>query len=82
MIIMMGFFGPGLASVPFGVPPLPEDQVVWRVAPDECLYYFSSAGMAEPDPESSNNAEKLLAEEDIRKLVTTVEKRILEAIEK
>ena len=51
-----------LTGLPLGVPPLPEDPALSRIAPDECLWYFTSAGMATPDPASENQAEQLLAE--------------------
>ena len=70
--LILMFAGSG-GGVPLGVPPLPEDPVLAKVAPEECLLYFSSAGMAKPDPKSTNQTEKLFAEPEIRKAVAELE---------
>ncbi len=72
-ILMLMLAGSG---VPLGAPPLPEDPVLAKVAPEECLLYFSSAGMAKPDPKSTNHTEQLLAEPEIQKAVVDLEKLI------
>ncbi len=74
-ILILMLLGGGL-GVPLGVPPLPEDPVLAKVAPDDCLFYFASAGTARPDPRSTNHTERLLAEPEVRHLVTEVEKLI------
>ena len=43
--LMMLVYGGGV-GVPLGVPPLPEDPALSKIAPEECLLYFSSAGNA------------------------------------
>jgi hypothetical protein len=70
MLIMLvtGGFG-----VPLGVPPLPEDTALTRIAPEQCLLYFSSSGMAKPDAKSTNQTEKLFAEPEVRHLAAGVE---------
>jgi hypothetical protein len=73
--ILMMFAGGGI-GFPLGVPPLPQDPVVVRSAPEECLAYFSSAGMAKPDPRSSNRTERLVSEPEVRRLGTEIEKLI------
>jgi hypothetical protein len=72
MVLALG----GGTSVPLGVPPLPEDPVLARIAPEECLAYFSSAGTAAADPKSSNQTEQLLAEPEVRALAAEVERLI------
>ena len=42
----------GDMGLPLGIPPGPEDPVLARVAPEECLFYMSWAGIASPDPKS------------------------------
>lgn len=74
IIIMLGLGG-GF-GLPLGVPPLPEDPVCARVAPAECLFYGSWAGMAKPDPQSGNQTEQLLAEPEVQELVATIERLI------
>jgi hypothetical protein len=71
---MLMFAGSG--GVPLGVPPLPEDPMLAKIAPEECLLYFASAGMAKPDPRSTNHTEKLLAEPEIQRAVADLEKMI------
>jgi hypothetical protein len=78
IVSWLGIFG--FAGIPLGIPPLPEDPVISRVAPENCLYYWSSAGVAAPDPNSANHTEQLLAEKEIQHLLKTIETQILEAI--
>jgi hypothetical protein len=73
--LMMLASGGGV-GLPLGIPPLPEDAVLAKVAPEECLLYFSSAGMAKPDPKSTNQTEKLFAEPEVRRLAAEAEKLI------
>ena len=49
-----------------GLPPEPEPAVITQVAPEECIAYVSWAGMAKPNPESTNETERLLAEPSVR----------------
>ncbi len=69
----------GGVGIPLGVPPLPEDPVIAQMAPQECLFYMSSAGMAVPDPKSANGTEQLLAEPEVRAMAAAIEKAIREA---
>lgn len=75
LMMFSGFFG-----IPVGVPPEAEDELLARIAPDECLYYTTWAGMADPDPNSTNQTEQLLAEPEIQQLVDTVSKKLVEAL--
>ncbi len=74
--LMMMLLGGGGMGVPLGVPPLPEDPVLAKIAPEECLLYFSSSGMAKPDSRSTNQTEKLFAEPEVQAVVAEVEKLI------
>ena len=74
LLIIMGFGG-GL-GLPLGIPPAPEDPLLAAMAPEECLFYTSWAGIAEPDPESSNQTEQLLAEPEVRHLIAEIRQRI------
>ncbi|MHB1036923.1 MAG: DUF1559 family PulG-like putative transporter [Pirellulales bacterium] len=65
--------GGGGLGLPVGMPPLPEDPVIARVAPEECLWYVSWAGTAQPNPASKNQTEQLLAEEEVRQLVSRLD---------
>ena len=71
MLLLLG--GPGF---PVGVPPLPEDPLIAKVAPEECLLYFSWAGMAPADAASKNSTERLLAEQEVQNFARLVEKAI------
>jgi hypothetical protein len=51
-----------------------------KIAPEECLLYFASAGMARPDPTSTNQTEKLCAEPEVQRAVAQVEKMIRTAV--
>ncbi len=72
LAIMLGLGG-GL-GLPLGVPPLPEDPMMAKIAPEESLAYISSAGMAVPDPKSVNQTEQLLAEPEVQSMVATLER--------
>lgn len=71
LLVLLGLGG-GI-GVPLGIPPQKEDSLLARVAPEECLFYLSSAGIAEPDPKSTNQTEQLLAEPEIKTLLAQVE---------
>jgi hypothetical protein len=66
----------GSSGLPLGVPPLPETQLLSKIAPEECLFYVSSSGMAAPDSKSTNQTEQLLAEPEVQKSVGEIEKLI------
>ena len=79
---LLGFFFPlvmaaGVGGLPLGMPPLPEDPLISRVAPDECLWYLSSSGIAAPQADSKNATERLMAEPEIAQLYDKVEKEVL-----
>lgn len=58
------FFG-GSGSLPVGVP-LPPDTGLQSAAPQSALLYVAHAGNTAPDPKSSNQVEKLLAEPEVQ----------------
>ena len=64
-VVLLFYSGVGL---PLGVPPAEEDPLMTRIAPAECLYYTTWAGMAQPDAENSPT-EALMAEEEVQELV-------------
>ena len=68
LLPLLGGFG-----LPLGVPPLGETLVLARVAPEQCLFYLSSAGMATPDAGSPNQTEQLFAEPEIQKMASVAE---------
>jgi len=74
LFVMLGLSGGG--GLPLGVPPLPEDPVLAKVAPAECLFYTSWAGTAKPDPKSTNQTEQLLAEPEVQQMVAELERRL------
>jgi len=80
MVIMLGFGG-GM-GLPVGIPPAPEDPTMARVAPEECIFYTTWSAMAEPDANSENQTEQLLAEPEVQHLIGTIEKTVLAVIEK
>jgi hypothetical protein len=80
LLVLLGL-GSGI-GLPLGIPPQKEDPLLARVGPEECLFYLSSAGMAEADPKSSNQTEQLLAEPEIKTLVEQVETAIGKGIQR
>jgi len=71
-LFLISMMGGGL-GIPMGVPPAPEDPLMARIAPDDCLFYTTWSGMAKPDPDSENHTEQLLAEEEIQQLIAKLE---------
>src|SRR5271166_5968144 len=74
---LLTFGGGGL---PLSLPPLPEDPVMASVAPNECLWYLSWSGSAKADSASKNQTEQLLAEEEVQRFGSELERRIVAAI--
>lgn len=79
-MLILGGMGGGL-SLPVGLPPTEPDAKLAHVAPEKVLLYASWSGTADADPNSTNKAEQLLADKQVRHMITTVEKAILSAIE-
>ncbi len=75
MLILLAMLGGG-AGLPLGVPPAAEDPMMAQVAPDECILYLTWSGIAEPDPDSSNQTEQLLAEPEVRHMIDEIVRRI------
>jgi hypothetical protein len=75
------FFSGGF-SLPLGLPPLPEDPVISRVAPEECLGYVSWAGTATPNAKSTNQTEQLLAEPEVQALLAAIDGAVTAGINK
>jgi DNA-binding beta-propeller fold protein YncE len=69
-------------GLPFGVPPAPEDPVLARVAPEDCLGYASWAGVAAPDPKSPNQTEQLLAEPEVQNFFVQIDRALRQMVEK
>lgn len=75
LFVLFGF------GLPVGMPPLPEDPVVTNVAPEDCWAYLSSAGMATPNAKSENQTEQLLAEQEVQRMATEIEKAIRTSVQ-
>ncbi len=66
----------GGAGIPLGVPPRAPDPVMVKIAPEQCLYFTTSMGMAEPDPASQNQVEQLLAEPEVQAFAAEVDRAL------
>jgi len=80
-VLISAMFYTGL-GLPLGVPPAEQDPLLLRVAPEQCLYYTTWAGMAEPDAQAGNPTEALLAEPEVRRFVQHVDKAMAAGIAK
>ncbi len=67
LLVFLGLMGP------MSVPPLPDTPTLTKIAPEECLFYMSFAGRAEPKADSANQTEQLLAEPEVQKFAANVE---------
>ena len=67
-------------GIPLGIPPAPDDPVMARVAPEECVFYTTWSASAAANPASKNQAEQMLAEPEVRQFVEHVETWIRHSI--
>lgn len=67
-------------GVPLGIPPGPDDPVISRVAPADCVFYTTWSATVPADPHSDNQAEQMLAEPEVRLFGEHIEKWIRHAI--
>ena len=74
LLMMLMLFSGSPLNLPLSLPPLPPDPLISNVAPEQCLWYMSLAGVDKANPGSKNKVEQLLAEEDVqqftRQLIT------------
>ncbi len=63
-------------GVPLGIPPAPDDPVMARFAPEECVFYTTWSASAQPNSASKNQAEQMLAEPEVRQFVEHLERSI------
>jgi len=70
----------GMSGLPMGLPPAEPDARMSQVAPEECLFYLSWSGMAEPSADSPNHTEQLLAEPEVQRFIKEVTDSLTEAL--
>jgi hypothetical protein len=70
----------GMSGLPMGLPPAEPDIRMSQVAPEECLFYLSWSGMAEPSADSPNNTERLLAEPEVQRFIEEVTNSLAAAL--
>lgn len=75
------FIGLGLMG-PLGIPPLKDTPTISKIAPEQCLFYMSSAGRADAKADSPNQVEQLMAEPEVQKLATELETLIKAFLDK
>jgi hypothetical protein len=61
-----------LSGAPLSLPPLPEDPVLAKVAPVQCVWYMQLAGVDKANPASKNRVEQLLAEDDVQNFLRSL----------
>jgi len=79
-MLFLLFLSSGGTGIPLGIPPTEEDPVLAKVAPEECTFYLSWAGMATPDSESKNHTEQLLAEQEVQRFFKNLDRAIVTMI--
>jgi hypothetical protein len=67
-------------GIPLGIPPAPDDPVMARIAPRDCVFYTTWSASAPANPASKNQAEQMLAEPEVRQFVEHLEKWIRHSI--
>ena len=63
-------------NLPLSLPPLPEDPLIQRMAPEQCVWYLALSGTDHADPKSKNQVEQLLAEDDVQHFVRDVSEKL------
>lgn len=63
----------GALGIPMGMPPGPEDPLMAKVAPENCLVYASWSGVAKLDPDA-NPTEKWMSQPKTSKLIPKIRK--------
>lgn len=69
-----------VSAMPLGGAPLPLDPALSAVAPENCLWYGSSSGQQDPDPDSENETEQLYAEPQVQRLAEEIESQIMRVV--
>jgi hypothetical protein len=69
------------AGLPLGLPPLPEDPMLARSAPADCIAYMSLSGTGTPDANSKNQTEQFLAEPEVQQMFHQIERAVVAKIE-
>jgi hypothetical protein len=72
LLLLLSPFG----GLPVGAPPVSADAGIERIAAEHCFYWLSWSGAAQPDPNSENQAEQLLAEKEVQKFLQQITQQI------
>ena len=67
---------PSLWGLPVGIPPAPEDPLMAKIAPEECLFYTTWSGTATADPSSPNQAEQMMAEPELQRVLQAIDRQL------
>jgi len=79
-MLLLGMLG-GSLGLPSSIPPLPEDPLLAKIAPAECLAYIVWSGTGTINPSSTNSTEKLLSEPQIQKFLKSMESQISKSMQ-
>jgi hypothetical protein len=69
-----------VGNLPFVGSPRALDPALSAIAPEACMWYSSSSGGTQPDPESENETEALLAEPEVQQFFVAIEEQLLSAL--
>lgn len=72
MVLLISTGGAG----PVGLPPLSEDAVLMRLAPEKVVFFASNAGAAEAKADGDSAVERLLAEPEVRQFIAEIDRLI------
>ena len=80
--LFMSFLMGGGFGLPVSLPPAPPHEMMYRLAPEQCLYFSCMSGAKTPDGASANQTEALFAEPEVQQLVKELEAQGLAALRK
>ena len=76
LVLLLLLFG-GQTGIPLGLPPGPEDPLMYQVAPEDYLIFTSWASSVQPDP-SANPTEQWMGQPEIMQSFAKLKTAILE----
>ena len=77
--LVFGSFSASAWAFPFGLPPVADDTLLSKVAPEECLFFLTWNGSAAADPKSTNATERFFAEPEVKLLLNEIHSRFRNA---
>ncbi len=73
LILALGFIFGGSLGLPMGMPPGPEDPLMFKIAPENCIFYATWTGVGDIDT-AANPTEAWMGQPEIQNMVAKLRK--------